>query len=297
MKPRIVLTGASGYTGSRVANALVEAGHDVHVLLRAQGAETYLGTLAEPIIRHIYEEGAGEVHRLVVGLAPAAICHLAAVSEGTTHPENIRRLVESNILFGTELMEAAVACGCPSMVLAGTYWQHLDGPALAPNSLYAATKIALHAIAQYYKRLRGLRVAELILFDIYGPGDRRGKILSLFDRAAGAAEPMDLTAGEQLISPCHVDDVAAAFARALELLGDGSSAEGVVSYAVPGPDMLTLRQMASIYEAVRGARLNARWGVRPYPHGQIFRPHVGKTLPGWSPRYSFEAGLRHIYYA
>lgn len=294
MTAKILVTGASGYTGSRVAMALAGAGFEVHVLLRAASAKTYLAHLDGSIVRHDYGQPQ-DLQKLVSKIGPNAICHLAAVSESVTRPENIRRLINSNVLFGTELMEAATAAGCRSMVMAGTYWQHFDGPSLAPNSLYAATKIALHAIAQYYAILRGMRFVELILFDIYGPGDQRGKILSLFDKAVGADEVISLTGGEQLISPSHIDDVVAAFCRSVTLLLEGDATARVASYAAPGPDLLSLREMAAVYEAVRGTRLNVQWGVKPYPPGQIFRPYIGPTIPGWAPQRNFESGLRQIY--
>ena len=53
--------------------------------------------------------------------------------------------------------------------------------------------------------------------------------------------------------------------------------------------------MVVIYEKIRGVHLNINWGAKAYSAGQIMKPFVGKTLPGWEPSIDFEAGLKKIY--
>jgi len=181
------------------------------------------------------------------------------------------------------------------LVTAGSYWQHSESGENIPNSLYAATKLSFLSILDYYHRFRSLRYIELRLFDSFGAGDRRGKFLNLFDAIASSGEPIDMTAGEQLLAPIHIDDVCSAFLTAADRLDNRTEMDGAASYTAPGPELLSLKEIASIYERVRGVTLNINWGGRPYPQGQIMRPYVGNPLPGWHPKINFESGLYDLY--
>ena len=80
-------------------------------------------------------------------------------------------------------------------------------------SLYAATKQALAVIVEYYVRVRGLDATTVTLFDTYGPGDVRPKLVPLLLRAARDGAPVDMSDGGQLIDLTYVDDVVAGLAR------------------------------------------------------------------------------------
>lgn len=293
----VCVSGASGFTGGHVCAALLARGHAVTALARPASDTSRLSRLAPDaaIIR------AGESDDLAAVLAdakPDAICHLAALFRANIAPAHVAEMIDANITFGTQLVEAARAGGCRRVVTAGSYWQNAEGRANKPNSLYAATKTAFREICAYYAHMHDLICVELRLFDSYGPDDRRGKLLSLLDAAVARDVPLDMTAGEQVLYPVYVTDVASAFVHAVEsgraLLGHGANG-GVVSYAVPGPEALTLRQMVEIYADVRRVAPPINWGARPYPPGQVMQPYLGDQLPAWSARLRFAEGLRMVY--
>ena len=296
MKPCVLVTGASGYTGSQVAARFVASGYRVEIMLRNQSSE-YLQRVPPTAGRNLLTGRPGETFEIVSRIRPDFICHVAGLSDTRTNPGNIRSLIEANTIMAAELMEACCLANSKGFIFAGSYSQHHGGNhGIEPNSLYAATKASTQLVASYYARLRNLNSIELILFDTYGPNDRRGKILNLFDKATTSKDPVSLTPGQQLISPCHIDDVCGAFSTALDLLISGSEVQGRCrSYYVHGPELMTLRQMAEIYEKVRRKKLNVSWGGIDYPDGQIFKPYVGPALPGWVAQTGFETGLRKIY--
>ena len=80
---------------------------------------------------------------------------------------DIKEMINSNIMFGTQILEAMVLHSVPYFVNTGTYWQHFDGKSYNPNSLYAATKqsfqdiLKLACLVLYYFAVRFLLNIEV----------------------------------------------------------------------------------------------------------------------------------------
>lgn len=285
---RVVVTGASGFLGRHVAQQCVDSGLAVLAPLR-RPAEAPAGTeplsLADPVWPGAIAE-----------FAPDAILHVAAWSGLAHRPEDVDPIIDANIRFGSHLIEAAAHCETPPVfVWAGSFAQYADGgDAYAPNSFYAASKEAFRAIADYYDRMRGVRCLGLILHDVYGARDERGRLLSLI-AAALTKEPagIDLTDGAQHIAFVHVDDAARAFVVAADLLRSGA-ARGNPVYSVAGDDRRPLREQIGDLLRTGDDPARLRWGARPQP--ESFTPDLPELsrLPGWQPTITLREGFEEV---
>jgi nucleoside-diphosphate-sugar epimerase len=271
VSPRALLTGATGFLGARLARALDEAGWEVTALGRARG----VGEMADTIRR----------------ARPDVTLHLATEFRAEHTPDDIEPMIAANVLFGTQLLESLRAVSPARVVTVGTHWQHYDNAGYSPVSLYAATKQAFDDIARYYTDVAGFQIVHLDVTDCYGPGDTRGKLLSLLCNAAREGWPLDLSPGEQQIDLLHVDDAVSALLIAAERLLDGA-AQPAERWAVRTGRSLTIREVVALFERVRGVTLDVRWGARPYRARETFAAWTeGSTLPGWVPRIPLERGL------
>jgi nucleoside-diphosphate-sugar epimerase len=224
-------------------------------------------------------------------VTPDTVFHLASLFLSEHKPTDIERLISSNLLFATQLAEAMVQAGVWQLVNTGTSWQYYDGSAYNPVNLYAATKQAFEAILAYYVETTALRVITLKLYDTYGPGDRRQKLLHLLRRVAERQEPLAMSPGEQLIDLVHIDDVLHAYVIAADLLREGR-VTAHDSFAVSSGAPVRLRDLVELYEKLLMRKLPIEWGGRPYRNREVMMPwHTGRVLPGWIPQISFETGL------
>ena len=288
---RALVTGASGFVGSRLVYRLVSDGWQVSAILRPGSS---LGELV-PVLPHIQivrVSGGEDLRGVVAAADPDVVFHLASKFLAEHRPEDVADLIDSNVRFGTLLLEAMAENQVSRLVNAGTSWQHYATSDYRPVCLYAATKQAFEAILDYYVDACSVRAVTLKLSDTYGPSDPRRKLFSAFRSARESEAPIAFSPGEQLIDLVYIDDVVDAFLRAAGRLLSGDCS-GKEEFGVSLGSPRSLREIASIYESVVGRALKIDWGARPYRSREVMSPwSSGRPVPGWQPKVSLAEGIR-----
>lgn len=291
---RALLTGATGFVGSHLTRRLVRDGWQVCVITRPASNLGQLQSILPKIKVAEFHQSVEELSSIIADNPPDVVFHLASRFIAEHRPGEIPDLIDSNIRFGTELIEALVANRTFRLVNAGTSWQHFETDGYRPVCLYAATKQAFEAILDFYIDSTPLRVITLKLFDTYGPRDPRKKLFFALKSACDASPAVPFSAGEQLIDLVYIDDAVDAFMLAAERLlvsGTPSREEFAVSSGRP----VSLRQIAATYSSVTNQNLNIAWGARPYRTREVMIPwSAGAPLPGWAPRVALAEGIKRI---
>lgn len=288
-----LLTGGTGFIGGHLARRLADAGWEVHLAVRKSSTRALpSGGLAGI---HALNGGMDDLKQLIGAVSPSVIFHLASLFRAEHQPDEIAPMIESNLLFGTQLLEAAASCGVTNVVTAGTSWQNFAGDSYNPVCLYAATKQAFEDVARYYVEAKGLKLITLKLFDTYGPNDHRKKLFYAIMNAAASGQPLLLSPGEQLIDLVYVDDVVAAFELAgLRMLS--GQCQPMEEYAVSSGNQISLRDLVELIARIGGLKLEVVWGGRLYREREVMAPwRGGKSLPGWVPKVRLEDGINNVF--
>ena len=291
---KTLLTGATGFLGGHILRSLVQAGEDVHILVRTGSNLSVLDDVRAKVTIHTHTGDTESLVQLMQQITPDCILHLAAYFVGEHAEKDVIPLVESNVLFTTQLAEAAARAGVRKFIHTGSAWEHTGPSHEQPCSLYSATKQACRLMLRYYADTAGLQVITLSLFDTYGPRDTRRKLFFLWNQCAATQTPLAMSPGEQQLDLVHADDVVAAFqaARALLLAADGPV---FAEYAVSSGRLMRLRELADIYARIMGVRLPIEWGARPYRVREVMVPWREFTpLPGWQAQVSLEDGIARL---
>lgn len=292
ISPRVLMTGATGFVGSHVAKRLVDAGWDVHVLARPSSDLRRLGFIDETTRVHVLPDEAQQLQCLFAAIQPELVIHLASLFLVEHRPSEVRPLIESNVLFGTQLLEAMVATGVRSFINTSSYWTHYQGNAYLPANLYAATKQAFNDILKYYVDAKGVRAITLELYDTYGPNDPRPKILNLLKHIAENDESLAMSPGMQRLDLVHVDDVANAYLRTSKGLMAGEW-DDYREFSIRSGQPLTLRELVAIIENEVGRPLNITWGGRLYRDREVMEPYAEcPSLPDWHCEKSLRTYLK-----
>lgn len=291
---RVMLTGATGFIGSRLTMAMLEKGWHVSAIRRPESKMDYLNGIDKEISFHSYDGSIDSLAKAMVQEKPDIVIHLASLFIARHQALDIVPLVESNITFGTRLAEVMANNKVYKLINTGTSWQHFSSENYNPVCLYAATKQAFDDILRYYHEAGGLNVVTLKLFDTYGPGDKRRKLLNLLKRVATTGEHLDMSPGLQRINLVHIDDVVSAFIQSINIVR--SMPRGFQDFAVRSGEELTLQELVSKVELITGQRLNITFGAIPYREREEMQPWGGgKSLPQWSPKIRLDEGLKTFF--
>lgn len=291
MTQRVLLTGGAGFIGSHLVRACRREGWQVGVLCKPQSALDQIQDLLDEIQVYPVDGSTESVLHSIEKFKPALVFHLASVFRTTHSPEDILPLIESNVAFGAQVLEAMSTCGVPYFVNTSTSWQHYCALSYNPVNLYAATKQAFEDIVEFYAQSEQVTAISLKLYDTYGPGDSRPKLFKMLESAARENVRLEMSPGEQLIDIVYVDDVVRAFVISAWRLFN-QQATGHERYAVSSGSPIRLRDLVALYQRVTGQQLEIVWGGRPYREREVMVPWSnGPQLPGWTPEINLDRGI------
>jgi len=297
-----LVTGAAGFIGSHLCEALLARGHRVMALDNLSTGD--IGHL-----QRLLGHKGFTFQKRDVGLEPTAGMHtarriynLACPASPAHYQQAPVDTVLSSVLGAWRLLELAAANGARLLHTSTSevygdpdqhpqredYWGHVN-----PNgarSCYDEGKRCAEAMLMAYRQQRGADACMVRIFNTYGPrlspGD--GRVVSNF--IVQALQGEDLTVygdGQQTRSFCFVSDTL----RGLLALMD-SGETGPVN--IGNPEEHTMLELAEMVLKLTGSR--SRLVFRPLPQDDPRRrcPDItlARTLLGWQPEVALEDGLQ-----
>lgn len=241
---RVLVTGATGFTGGHLARALRARGYAVRVMARTPVAAQHLAAEGITIVP-------GDLGR--PESFPAAVTdidvvyNIAALYRQAGLPDTVYHQVNATAVG--RLIEASAAAGVRRVVHCSTVGVHGDiehPPAgedapLRPGDVYQISKVEGERIARDAATRTGIQVVIARPSGIYGPGDRR--LLKLF-RGVARRKFVILGDGQIFYHLTYVDDLVEGF----RLCGEVPQAAGQ-TYILAGGEVPTLNELATLIAA------------------------------------------------
>ena len=293
---KILLTGATGFIGKHLIEKLQDDGRGLCVLVRDS---TNLNFLKKEKIKYYILKN-NNVDDLISFMQKEkfdGVVHLASLFLAQHKPEDVGKLINSNIHFGSILLEASVQSNVGWFINTGTFWQHYKNKDYSPVNLYAATKKAFEDIARYYIEISNLNFVTIKLSDTFGPNDPRPKILNLLNKIGQTGETLDMSGGKQIINISYIDNVIDGFRKMINLLSKDKKRKLCgKDFAINSNERISLRKLAELFEKTTKKKLNINWGGRGYRLREVMKPwEMGENIPGWNPRVSIKEGIKRTF--
>ena len=286
---RALVTGAAGFLGSHLVDALLAGGHEAagyDSQTYAASAWDHLRRLSVPVTRADVRD-APVLRRAVRAFLPDVVLHLAAESHVDVSLERPGHCFEVNAcgtnvvaLVCSEARLPLVYCSTDEVYgdLAGTpqgATGALEGDPLRPSSPYSAGKAAGEMAVRAVVRSYGLRAAVTRGCNAFGARQYPEKLLPIACRLAqrpGARVPLHGGGGQVRQWVAAEEFVACLVLAASDLLGRGG--DGLRVWNIAGPRRLTVRDLVRAVALQAGADLAAVAHDAPERPGQDRAYHV-----------------------
>ncbi|MDT5060836.1 MAG: hypothetical protein QOH63_1295 [Acidobacteriota bacterium] len=294
---RALVTGASGFVGSYLVEALLRGGESVAILCRH---ESDLWRIEEALPRLTLIRGDFTEPSLaedeIKEFAPDTVFHLAWYGVGGRHRHDDAH-IDKNFLGSIALLRLVLRVGCRTFVGLGSQAEY--GPQervlneegrTEPTTAYGVAKLCTYLFANYLAASSGMRFVWLRLFSSYGPKDNPEWMIPYLMRTLLRGERPALTAGEQRWDYVYVADAA----DAIYLAAATERAQGV--FNLGSGQAHRLRDVVEQIRDMIDPALPLGFGEIAYAPHQVMNLQADITrlsgVTGWHPKTTLSEGLR-----
>lgn len=228
---KILVTGGAGFIGSHVADALIDRGHEVHIMDNFQGGRRE-NVPAEAAL-HELDIRSGDAASLCRREAFDVMFHLAAQMDVRRSVADPAFDADVNIVGFLSLMEAARP-SLKKVIFSSTggaiygepeYTPQDEEHPVRPISPYGIAKLATEKYLFYYKEVYGLDYVALRYGNVFGPRQNphgEAGVVAIFTERMLRSEDVWINgSGSQTRDYVFVDDVVGANMAALQFEGTG----------------------------------------------------------------------------
>jgi nucleoside-diphosphate-sugar epimerase len=300
-----LISGAAGFIAARVAEMLLEEGHQVVGVDNMNTA--YDVRMKEYRLGRLYRYSGFDFKRLDIADREAVaalkssgpfdgIINLAARAGVRASVEDPWVYVDTNMTGTLNLLELGRQAESPKFVLASTSSIYgADAPLPTPESAdsshplqpYAASKKGAEAMAHAYHFLYGIDVTVLRFFTVYGPAGRPDMSVFRFIRWITEGQPLRLNGdGTQSRGFTYVDDIARGVILAMKPVGYEIMNLG-------GHENITINQLIAMIEAHVGREAIVERHPFPAADMKSNLANISKAaeMLGWETQIGLEEGI------
>ncbi len=290
LKETVVLTGATGFIGSHLLQALVDSGRDVAILCHSFSDTRHIGHLL------------GRVRRIDLDIQDLAqalsmtrllgVIHVAA--DYGRMGNDAEGVFKANFLLPVRILDAAIRNKARFFINTESFF---NKPQFQYPYLQEYTYSKKCFLGWALKKSRELHVANVQLEHVYGPQDGPEKFVSsvLAQMLDPDSVEIKLTPGEQKRDFVFISDVVDAYMRVI--VSAERSGPGYCCFEVGTGASTEVKHFVQMIHAAAKSTTKLSFGAIPYRESEIMDSFADLTAIrslGYTPNVSLQEGIRRL---
>ena len=269
----ILLTGSTGFIGSELLKYLSNY-NKVYITVRKK----YKINLNNKNINKIYFKSYKNLSYKIKKLKIDTVVHCATHYVKNHNFEDIKKLSESNILFGNIILENLKIMRVKKFVNFSTVWENYDGKKDNCYNLYSAYKAGFGKIISFYKKEnKNIKFLNLVISDTFGLRDKRKKLVNLLKTNYKRNLVTKVISKNLYINLLNVKDIVSAIKLILKKNYKSDT------YILKNKNNFKIYDIIKKIEKYSQKKIKVKWLSNKIIKEKIYK---FKTLKGWKPKNS-----------
>ena len=295
----VLVTGATGFIGSHVVDALLALDAEVHALTSTVSSvypQRLLGVRERISLHEGSLSDRSAMDAVADAVRPRLVFHLGAYTHVGKSWQRVDECVQVNVQGTVNLLQALAPYGYDKLVYTGTSEIYGDVPVpfteegpVNPISPYSVSKYAGERYCRMFHQGKGWPIVMVRPFNAYGPAQSPDRIIPEIIVRALRGQPLLMTQGRQTREFNYVTDLARGFVAAA-LRGEPGRL-----YNLGCGEEVSMRDLAQTLLGLMGDPIAAQFGALAERPTEIWRMHAdaarAKDELGWSSEVALQDGL------
>lgn len=293
---KILLTGATGFLGSKLLKRLVQNNAQVAVLKRSTSNTRRIKDCLEQC--SLYDIDKVTLESVFEKERPEVIIHCAA-AYGRSGKDAVQ-VAETNLLFGIQLLSLAEQYQCGYFINTGTFaFKQIEPEGKIDKPVYMADyTLSKHQFIRWGEAFAARGSLCFITMDlehIFGEDDDEGKFILMLEQKFSSGESaIDLSDGMQLRDYIYTDNVVDAYMCVVE---HRKELQGFQRFQVGMGEPIALKDFVIMMKKVSGSNICLEFGKRPRNDNEpacSVADISGLQKLGWQPKIDRKEGIREM---
>jgi CDP-paratose synthetase len=274
---KILITGSSGYLGSRLANYLSNY-HNVTGICRKKSQSKYI---YNPLVKIETSDSFIELAKNFQSIQPDIVINTVALYG--RKGETLVDLIKANIEFPASLLQLCVMNKVKLLIHTGTS---------LPDDIsnYALTKNTFEKLSQK-ENVGDTKLVNVSLEHFYGEGDDVSKFTTYIIKSCLNGMDLNLTEGYQLRDFIYIDDVVNAYSIIIDKLEDIKNRETI---SIGTGTAYPIKRVVELVKNISSSKSNLNFGIVPMRENELMYSCANierLSELGWVCQNSLSEGL------
>ncbi|GGA63314.1 paratose synthase [Flavobacterium palustre] len=284
---KILLTGATGFLGSKILIRLVDSGYNVIALVRKESNLSRIQDVNSSFELFYVDEKLNNLNELFEKHNIDTIIHTA-----TEYGRNLKAsdVLMTNIIFPIRLIENGLEHGLKSFINSDTFFGKSEFSDLSYLNEYTNSK--KYFLNYLFSKRKEIKAVNLRLEHIFGEFDSENKFVTeVLHKLLKSENEILLTDGTQKRDFVYIEDVVNAY---LKVLNNIDSIASVTEFEVGRGESVAVRQFVELMAELTKSKSKLVFGAISSRKGEIqdSKANIGPLSKlGWKPNYNLRTAI------